>query len=109
MRINHSPFLNALEAYSYIVNNNNRACLPDVILLDLNMPFSGWSFLEVFKDITPKLAKPIDVIILTSSISWKERERAYTYDCVKGFFSKPFNQFLLKDITESSFLIDRVA
>lgn len=106
--INHYPFQNGLDAFDYISNNNDKAYLPDIILLNLSIP-SDWSFLEIFNQISPQLKKQIDVIILTSSTSTEEKDRAYSYTFVKGFFLKPFTQFLLKDILESNFLVNKVA
>src|ERR1700740_3609753 len=43
--------------------------LPDVILLDLNMPvFTGWDFLDRMLEISLAVKKNIKVYVLTSSV-----------------------------------------
>lgn len=104
LEIQQKSFFQASDALSYILENNDIETLPDLILLDLSMPLvSGWGFLEIFETMVPRLIKPVDVIILTSSISTDDKERASNYNCVKGFFSKPLTEAILKDITSSSF------
>lgn len=103
--IKYQCYLQASDAYSYILDNNHKRLLPNLILLDLNMPLiSGWGFLELFEAINPLLEKQIDVIILTSSVNPADKERASNYKCVKGFFNKPFTEAMLKDILSSSFI-----
>ncbi|MCU0437765.1 MAG: response regulator [Raineya sp.] len=64
--------------------------LPDVILLDVNMPiWNGWNFLDEFNKINR--GKFIDVFMVSSSISYKEVLKSQTYPNVFGFFSKPLN------------------
>ncbi|MDZ4758349.1 MAG: PAS domain S-box protein [Bacteroidota bacterium] len=67
-----------------------------IIFLDLNMPNkNGWDFLEEYQ----LFEKKSPVIILTSSINPKDRERARKYDFVKKVISKPLNPELVKQIT----------
>lgn len=64
--------------------------LPDLILLDINMPIlDGWEFL----DAVIKINKPreIPVILLTSSIDLDDIERSRQYSKVKGYFVKPLS------------------
>jgi CheY-like chemotaxis protein len=69
--------------------------LPDVILLDVNMPvWNGWSFLDEFNKICQ--SKPIDIFMVSSSISYKEILKSKTYSNVFGFFPKPLNINIIK-------------
>ena len=64
--------------------------LPDLILLDLNMPvMDGWEFLDAFASLT--LPQPISVFVLTSSIHSDELARFVHYPTVKSYFSKPLD------------------
>lgn len=69
---------------------NNASELPDVILLDLNMPvMDGWEFLEAFSQVRPTLIKHIKVYVLTSSIDEKDKERVSQFTFVEGYLTKP--------------------
>lgn len=104
-RIKHQSFFHASDALVYILDNNESEVLPDVILLDLNMPsITGWGFVELFEAMSSSLAKPIDIIILTSTIQQSDIERASQYCSVKGLIPKPLTLTLLKDILNSSFI-----
>lgn len=67
----------------------DSALLPDLILLDLNMPgMSGWQFLDAFR----QLNLQIPVWILTSSIDPYDKKLSETYREVKGFLLKPLRK-----------------
>ena len=71
--------------------------LPDVILLDLNMPvMDGWDFLEKFEKNRSNYIKEIKVFIVSSSVDEKDISRSQTYSSVKGFISKPLNPEIIK-------------
>ncbi|WP_207429347.1 response regulator [Pedobacter sp. SYSU D00535] len=75
--------------------------LPDVILLDLNMPeLNGWSFLDVFNNIIALKGCKTSVYIVTSSIDPNDKERAKLYSCVKGFYPKPVSYGMFDDILQ---------
>ncbi|WP_375436959.1 BLUF domain-containing protein [uncultured Hymenobacter sp.] len=62
--------------------------VPDLILLDLNMPLmDGWEFLEAFSRLP--LPTPVCVLVLTSSINPEDRAKAARYQNVAGYFAKP--------------------
>jgi CheY-like chemotaxis protein len=62
--------------------------LPDVILLDLNMPvLDGWQFLDEF--ILLPIKKEISIFIVSSSIDPYDIEKAKTYSTVKSYVMKP--------------------
>jgi CheY-like chemotaxis protein len=64
--------------------------IPDVILLDLNMPvMDGWRFLDEFTQI--QSPKKITIYIVSSSINPLDIERAKQYDEVKEYIIKPIS------------------
>jgi two-component system, chemotaxis family, chemotaxis protein CheY len=92
-------FGGAEGALEFLQAAENRSDLPDIILLDLNMPETdGWMFLERFKGIIGDLDKEIRIFILSSSIDENEIARSRQYPFVAGFISKPINQDILKEI-----------
>ncbi|MCJ8163362.1 response regulator [Pontibacter sp. E15-1] len=64
--------------------------LPDLILLDLNMPImDGWQFLDEFIQIPN--SKPICIFIVTSSIDPVDMEKAKRYSEINNYLIKPIS------------------
>ncbi len=73
--------------------------LPDIILLDLQMPeFDGWDFLEEFSRIYTSLPKDVKIYIFSSSINPVDITRSATYPFVCDFISKPMKQETLQQL-----------
>ncbi len=71
--------------------------LPEIILLDLNMPiWDGWQFLDEFTKI-PITSKVI-IYILTSSNNPDDLKRAETYNMSKNYLVKPITLGQLKTV-----------
>jgi CheY-like chemotaxis protein len=71
--------------------------LPDVVLLDLNMPiWDGWDFLDEFRALN--LPEYPEVYIITSSAHTLEKEKGMTYPMVRGFLVKPIGVDVLVNI-----------
>jgi CheY-like chemotaxis protein len=68
----------------------DETALPDLILLDLNMPvMDGWEFLNAFEQVEFSKPDKIHLYIVTSSISPYEVERAKQIPAVQEFIVKP--------------------
>jgi CheY-like chemotaxis protein len=66
----------------------NGEALPDVVLLDINMPiWDGWDFLDNFGKLD--LAPFPEIYIVTSSSHLLDRTKAASYSIVKGMLNKP--------------------
>lgn len=94
----HESYTNAQQALDFLNDNpDNTEDLPDVILLDLNMPvMDGWDFLDFFEDLQKKLKKKIRIYIVTSSVDEKDRARSQSYSTVRGFISKPLSPDIIR-------------
>ena len=94
------PYSEAHLALEYIVNHkDDKKSLPDVILLDLNMPvMDGWQFLNEFEELFPTLIRDIDIYILSSSMNVLEIKRSKQYQSVNGFLSKPLTLEMIQDV-----------
>jgi CheY-like chemotaxis protein len=68
----------------------DETALPDLILLDLNMPvMDGWEFLNAYEQVEFSKPDKIHLYIVTSSISPYEVERAKQIPAVQEFIVKP--------------------
>jgi CheY-like chemotaxis protein len=91
-------FKNGKEAYDklrdIIIAEEN---LPEIILLDLNMPiWDGWQFLDEFTKIP--ISSTVIIYILTSSNDPDDLKRAETYNLSKSYLVKPITLDQLKTI-----------
>ncbi|MCH2045094.1 MAG: response regulator [Saprospiraceae bacterium] len=96
-------FGNGLDVYNFIkANTANTELLPDIILLDLNMPImDGWQFLEHYAMLLPKINKKIEIYILSSSIFIKDVAKAKDVIIVSDYLIKPLKMNQLKVILDN--------
>ncbi len=84
--------------------------LPDIILLDLNMPgMNGWVFLALFEKSFRLLKKPIHIYICSSSVDKEEQALALSYPFVRGFLQKPVKADTLVSLYASYSQVKRLA
>jgi len=90
---------NGQTALSYIKDLVvNESPLPELILLDLNMPIlDGWGFLAEFSRLEESLRQKIEVKIMSSSIAQSDYERSKTFADVSGYLIKPIS---IPDLTK---------
>ena len=91
---NVMTFDNGEEAKKYFAEYaGDPDKLPDVILLDINMPImDGWDFLEWYKANKEAFARKVPVFMVSSSIDWRDSERSKSYDSVLDYMSKPLTE-----------------
>lgn len=82
---------NGIEGLDWLEKNHEN--LPNLIILDLNMPkLNGHEFLKIIK--TDELLKLIPVVIFTTSSNLKDKQRSYS-NYASGYITKPidYNQY----------------
>lgn len=87
----HSSFMNGKEAINSLNNSlEDNSHLPDIILLDINMPvMDGWEFMEEIKKIKSKIGKHIQIYIVSSSIAIEDKNKSKTFGDIIGYIPKP--------------------
>ncbi len=73
--------------------------LPDVLLLDINMPLvDGWDFLELYETLSDDKKNRIHIFMLSSSINPVDLEKAENHPHIKRYVTKPIKDEILIDI-----------
>lgn len=91
-------FANGNHALQYFENTGD---LPDVILLDIEMPeMDGWDFLDELLRLEERFHKEVTIYVASSSIATEDKMKAREYPCVKDFLSKPMNLEKLRAIAD---------
>lgn len=90
------------EGINFINNNIETPDeLPDVIFLDLNMPYmDGWEFLEEFSSLKKNLPKEIVIYIVSSSVSSLDLDRAKKISEVSDYIVKPITTEKFRGLVE---------
>ena len=93
-------FENGKDVYDNFTERlKNNQKLPDLVLLDLNMPiWDGWDFLDELNKIND--LPEICIFIITSSINPLDKDKAKNYKIVKDFLIKPIDEKILLDAIE---------
>lgn len=79
-----------IDYFETLLQNFEKEHLPEVILLDLNMPvMDGWEFLERFTKIKNKFNSPITLYVVSSSINSIDIEKAKSLSSVQNYLIKP--------------------
>jgi CheY-like chemotaxis protein len=94
-------FQSGQEALDFLeANQQSQPELPEIIFLDINMPImDGFQFLEKFQGFSEFVLEKCKIIMLSSSISPKDIDRAASSKYVKKYLNKPLNKRYLDAIT----------
>lgn len=89
--INSTFFNNGQEAIEAMKLHKEEKDMPDLILLDVNMPImNGWQFLEEYAKLKDMLPKASTIYMISSSNDEVDINKAKGYsEIVKDYFLKP--------------------
>ena len=101
-----SVALNGKFAIDYLMtkNENGEMPSPELIFLDINMPvMDGFQFLEEFEKLSEEIKLNKVIVMLTSSISELDMDRAKEFSAVKGYCIKPLMSKNISEIVNQNF------
>jgi CheY-like chemotaxis protein len=100
-----TTYTNGLEAFDSLkLVINEPSLLPDIILVDIEMPMmDGWEFLDEFIPLLQKASKKISIYIATSSIAEPDKIKSTSYPLIKGYLHKPIDEPMLSKIIQDHF------
>ncbi|WP_221392880.1 response regulator [Dyadobacter sp. NIV53] len=95
-------FCNGQEAIEFMKQHLDILTLPELILLDINMPVAnGWKFLEMMQALQIKDYYP-SIYIVSSSLDPDDIAKAQTYTAVLGYLPKPLTVMILTPVLEAA-------
>ena len=90
------------EALEFLQRQIPAGELPQVILLDLNMPkISGWDLLEDLEPYNKELEANCLIYLLTSSLDPSDIAKAKEHPQVKGLIHKPLDRQKVQEIQKN--------
>ncbi len=96
-------FSDGEEALDFFIRNlDSSENLPDIILLDINMPImDGFQFMEEYIKIKPRVGKKIMIYMVSSSVDPKDIEKAKRIGEISDYIIKPIKPGELISIVNS--------
>jgi CheY-like chemotaxis protein len=97
---------NAKDALDYLIKNQSDIKeLPEIILLDINMPLmTGFEFIDIYEKLDSNLKSHCKVYIVSSTIDKDDIERARSNKNIVAFQVKPVTTKFLNSIASKSLL-----
>lgn len=101
---NIHKFSDGEQALNYIKKYIDDAeQLPDLILLDVNMPYmDGWQFMREYVKLELPAGKKIRIYILSSSTHESDLQKAKEFPVLAGYLVKPVNKQMIQQILAES-------
>ncbi len=92
----------ALDTFLQDIEAGNE--LPEVILLDINMPLmDGWEFLDEYVKVKHKIKNKVKIYMVSSSVNLSDLDKAKTYDDIVDYVVKPIKSSDLQKISKDYF------
>jgi CheY-like chemotaxis protein len=93
-------FSDGEQALTYIKSNLQQPdLLPELILLDVNMPYmDGWQFMREFVKLDIPADKKIKIYILSSSTHESDLQKAKEFPVLAGYLVKPLSKQTIQQL-----------
>jgi CheY-like chemotaxis protein len=97
---NIHKFNDGEQALNYIKSNIQQPeHLPELILLDVNMPYmDGWQFMREYIQLELPAGVSIKIYILSSSTHENDLQKAKEFPILAGYLVKPIGKQLIQQI-----------
>jgi len=96
-----NTFSSPEAALTFIQKEYAEGVNPTVLLLDINMPtMNGWEFMEQYAGFDKAIQEQIFVYIVSSSVDWRDKEKAEANPLVKGFIPKPLESDMIVSLVK---------
>lgn len=94
-------FDRAAKALEYFIQHKDQS-EKYLIFLDINMPeMDGWDFADAYAKV--QFMSSNVIIMLTSSVDPRDKERALQYDAIQDYHSKPLSFEVINEILQKHF------
>lgn len=95
--------MNGEEAMQHLFGQLKlNAALPDIMLVDINMPYmDGWEFLEILEDTNKDEFRSIAIFMYTSSVYFEDINRGKNNSLLKNILTKPLNEDSIREIKDA--------
>jgi CheY-like chemotaxis protein len=95
---------NGWQAMEYLHLASKQNSFPDLLLIDLKMPeMDGFEFIEHYEETFFASHPESALMVITSSVSEKDRQKAMQYTSVTRFLLKPLTEKTLEDIAGQNY------
>lgn len=94
-----SQFSMGTDAMEFLqTNKDNIENIPDIMMLDINMPqMDGFAFLEEYENLPSHVKSKCKIHILSSSFDPEDRRKANENPSVVSFIEKPLTKEIVSD------------